>query len=279
MIDRVFQHCAGVGPETESRLNCLGYHTWDDCLNNPDNLPIKGRRRDNFIRSLEESSRAYAENDIHRLIKMFPVREHWRILHNYFQDATFFDMETSGLSIYYNHPTVISAYHRGELLSFRYGENLEYFLDILDESNIVVTFNGSSFDVPFLERAFHVPLDDIPHIDIRWVAYHRGFTGGLKNIEKEFGLVRAPEISGIDGYEAVNLFYRWQDGEAGALEDLVRYCCADVMATYHVAALLLFGDAFSDSVRNSFFIEPVPACNFFQNKPAFPRIRNVMPVK
>ncbi len=250
MIDRLFQHCRGVGPGTEARLSSLGFHTWDDCLNNPGELPFRQRKLELFLKTLAESRDALLLDDIGRLIKLFPVREHWRILFHYFHKATFFDMETSGLSLYYNHPTVIVALHRGELMTFRYGENLEDFIELLDETELVVTFNGSSFDVPFLERAFHVPLDDIPHIDLRWVAYHRGHTGGLKSIEAEFGLARVPEICGIDGYEAVMLFDRWQEGDSTAGENLVRYCRADVIATCITAGLILFGESFRERARS-----------------------------
>ena len=56
--------------------------------------------------------------------------------------------------------------------------------------DLVVTFNGTSFDLPFIRRAF--PNISLPavHIDLRFVMRRLGYRGGLKKIEKEINTVK-----------------------------------------------------------------------------------------
>ena len=239
MIDRCFLHFSGVGPRTAERLNMLGYSSWEDCLKNPGELPFGSGRRERFISSVRESRDALERWDLEYLVSRYPVREQWRILGARFSRATFFDIETTGLSISYDHPTVIAAYHRGELLHFTHGRDLDRFLDVIEDSELLVSFNGSSFDVPFLERTFSLPGMGVPHIDLRWVAYHAGYRGGLKKIERDLGIRRPARVADIDGLEAVALYYRWQGGDISAGRRLIAYCRADVVSSYLAAALII----------------------------------------
>lgn len=240
MIDETFLHCPGIGPKWDSKLKELGYRNWQSCLLDRENLPVKGHRRVKFLEAINESSRALEEEDIACLVDRFPNREQWRILKEFLERGTFFDIETTGLYWYESHATVISALKNGELHTFLHGENLDEFLDLVDESEFLVSFNGNCFDIPFLEQTFHIPAIECPHIDLRWVAYHKGFRGGLKHIEKMLDIQRPEEVADIDGFEAVDLYHRWLGGDLESLNQLVRYCSADVVATYLVARELCF---------------------------------------
>jgi len=245
LIDSCFIHCSGIGPETDRKIRKAGFNSWDECIFSGNEIPIGTKRLDGFLRELRQSIEAYNKNDLEYLISAFPPREHWRILGEYFSKATFFDIETTGLSWHYSHASVICAYHRGEIRTFVYGKDLDDFLDLLEDCELLVSFNGNSFDVPFIEKTFNIPSIDCPHIDLRWIAYHLGYKGGLKSIEKQLGFKRPTEIADIDGFEAVDLFYRWQDGDEKALYSLSSYCRADVLATYLVAARLMNVAGFS----------------------------------
>lgn len=235
MINQTFLHCTGIGPKTEQRLRLLGIGTWEECLQQPDLIPFKGRRQQIFFAQLQESLHALRSRNIQYLVSRLPSREHWRILAEYFPHATFFDIETTGLSSYDSIITVIVALRNNRLHTFLYRENLDDFLDLVEESELLVSFNGNSFDIPFIESAFNIPEIGCPFIDLRWICYHNGFRGGLKLIEKELHIKRPPDIRSIDGYEAVRLFYDWQEGNLRARNKLVRYCRADVVSTYLVA--------------------------------------------
>ncbi len=241
MISGCFRHIRGIGPKTEAALYGKGLHSWLDCLAREDDIPFNGTRRASFLDDIRTSLAAAGSRDIGYFTTLFPTSEQWRILADYFDCATFIDVETTGLSWHRGHASVIVAMHRGILHSFVYGENLDDFLDCAEEADLLVTFNGNSFDIPFLEKTFHVPSLCRAHLDIRWMAWHQGHRGGLKSIERNMGIRRPPEIDGIDGLEAVELFYRWRQGEQGAREKLIGYCQGDVIATRLVAERLLAG--------------------------------------
>lgn len=150
------------------------------------------------------------------------------VLAEYFHDAVFFDIETDG---YFNRVTAVSALHRGTLRSFAKNENLESFADLLEEAELLVSFNGISFDLPVLARHFHLPKIPIPHIDLRWILHQEGIRGGLKKIEAQFGIERPSDIRGLNGMDAVTLWYRWNEWkDTEALHILKRYCSADVVS-------------------------------------------------
>ncbi len=239
MIDQTFLHCPGVGQKTEARLKSLGFLSWQDCLDRPAELPFSHSRKRLFLQEIQASLTALQNQDLTYLSCHLPPREHWRILAQYFPEATFFDIETTGLSSYDSFTTVIAAYHQQELHTFVYEENLEDFLQLVDQSKLLVAFNGNSFDIPFLENSFNIPTIGCPHIDLRWIFYHQGYGGGLKVIEKQLAIRRPATVRNIDGHEAVLLFDRWQRGDSNARIKLIRYCQTDVLATYLTAGRLL----------------------------------------
>lgn len=239
MIRECFRHCQGIGPKTAEVLNQKGFVTWDDCLTRVEEIPFNGKRRKKLINDIQRSRLALDSHDIDYFTASFPTAEHWRILENYFDRATFIDVETTGLSRHSCHVSVITAFHRDEMHSFMYGENLDDFLLLVDDAGLLVTFNGNCFDIPFLEKTFNIPSIGCAHIDLRWIAWHRGYRGGLKAIERKLGIYRPPHIDGIDGYEAVDLFFQWQRGDASSRKRLISYCRADVCSTYLIAERIL----------------------------------------
>jgi uncharacterized protein YprB with RNaseH-like and TPR domain len=213
--------------------------SWDDCLTREEDIPFNGKRRKRLIDDIQKSLIALDSHHIDYFTAAFPAAEHWRILGNYFDRAAFIDVETTGLSRHSCHASVIAAFHKGQMHSFVYGENLDDFLLLVDDAGLLVTFNGNCFDIPFLERTFNLPKIGRPHVDLRWIAWHEGYRGGLKSIERQLGIRRPPHIEGIDGFEAVDLFFQWQRGDASSRHRLVSYCRADVCSTYLIAERIL----------------------------------------
>ena len=239
MINNCFLHLSNIGPKTIKKLYSLQYTTWESCLENPKDLPFKGEKRNKFLDELKVSYEHLQSEDISFFVNSFPQREHWRILWNFFNDAVFFDIETTDIFWQYGFTSVICALAKKNIYTYVYEENLDSFLDLIEESKLIVSFNGNSFDVPFLEKSFNIPFLNCPHIDIRWIAYHCGFKGGLKSIEQQLRIKRKNEIRDIDGEEAIRLFYEWQDGDLIAKNRLIEYCTTDVIATYVVAGKMI----------------------------------------
>src|SRR5437588_659336 len=80
------------------------------------------------------------------------------------------------------------------------------FPDAIADAQIIVSFCGTGFDLPFLRRAFRMDFPQL-HIDLCFLLKRLGYSGGLKRIEKTLGLARSEETDGMDGMEAVQ--YWW----------------------------------------------------------------------
>jgi len=87
----------------------------------------------------------------------------------------------------------------------------------------VVTFNGASFDLPFIRRITGLEVRDLAeHRDLLHVCRKRGLKGGLKRVEVLLGIGRDSGIT--DGRMAPRLWQRWEtDGDEKALRVLLEY--------------------------------------------------------
>ena len=135
------------------------------------------------------------------------------------ENFKFMDIETLGLS---NVPIIligIAELKGNRIISTQYflreiyeeGAVIEAYLSHLDEDSVHVTFNGKSFDVPFIKnRCLYNRIDanmDFPHLDLMYFA-KRLWGEDLPNcqlqtIERElFGLERVGDVPGqyIPGY-------------------------------------------------------------------------------
>ncbi|HMO05680.1 MAG TPA: ribonuclease H-like domain-containing protein [Kiritimatiellia bacterium] len=231
-----FLHLPGYGPRKIETLQARGIANWDDLLHHHHHdLPGFEESSPDWVKAIRRDEAALAAGDLAHLVATLHRSDHWRILADFRDRATYLDIETSGDQL---RPeiTLIIVKHRGVLHTFTAEHNLEAFLPLLDEISLLVTFNGASFDVPQLENHFHIPLRDLPHIDLRWSCYHAGLRGGLKEIERSIGLVRPADLIGMDGGEADWLWRRWKDtGNRSLLQRLTRYCAADVVGLEHLA--------------------------------------------
>ncbi len=234
MIDQTFLHCKGIGPTSQQKLFDAGFNNWQAALDNSEKLPLTEKIRPGLIKEISECARALEDENIHALVNKFKAGDQWRILGYYFDKASYFDIETSfkdnDMIV-----TVIGCYHKGELYHFIRGENLDDFLDLLDDIDLLVSFNGKSFDIPHILNAYHIPSIPCPHIDLRWVCFHCDYTHGLKYIEKEMGIIRPDDLKGVDGFEAVYMWHDWVNGNAESRRKLIRYCGADVVSLQLVA--------------------------------------------
>lgn len=157
------------------------------------------------------------------------LAEQWRLYPHFKPRAAYVDIETSGMSWPKGQITTIALYDGEDLKVYVNGRNLEAFLTDIRAYDLLVTWNGRAFDVPFICRAMNTELK-MAHLDLFPVFRALGIRGGLKKVEKQLGLERC-ELDGVDGFTAIQLwreYIRW--GEPGALETLLAYNSEDVFS-------------------------------------------------
>ncbi|MCU4718816.1 ribonuclease H-like domain-containing protein [Halapricum hydrolyticum] len=223
-VENSFIPVEGVGETTERRLWEQGITHWNDFY--PDAVgETTGRRIESFIDRASDRLRA---GDAEFFAREFPSAEQWRLFETFRENACFFDIETTGLDADRNKVTTVSARLDGDTTTLVQGRDLhdDALQDLFADADLLVTFNGKRFDVPFLETHFDVSLSEKPHLDLMYPCRRLDLTGGLKTIEQEIGIGRdRPDIT---GKEAVDLWYQYERGDESALETLVSYNREDV---------------------------------------------------
>jgi predicted nuclease with RNAse H fold len=154
-------------------------------------------------------------------------------------DIVFLDIETTGLSRVYDYVTVIGVERDGIYHAHKEGDDIAKVKKILQGANALVTFNGTLFDVKFLQHHFKDLVFPEHHIDLRFLMRRIGYTGGQKAIEVALGLKREDEIKGLTGYEAVVLWHEYRRGSTKALEQLLAYNHADIQGMKYMLGVLL----------------------------------------
>jgi uncharacterized protein YprB with RNaseH-like and TPR domain/predicted nuclease with RNAse H fold len=228
ILQQTFVHAPGVGRRTESALWEDGITSWEKFLISTSALPTALRARSKFGKIIDNSVEALDRVDARFFVEHMPREEWWRLYPNFESKAVFLDIETTGLSHYYDEITVVGLYDGKRVQTLLAGHNLKGISELLHPYDIVVTFNGTQFDIPFLKTKF--PSLRLPpiHLDLRYLLRRLGLSGGLKQIEQALGIRRSKEAKEIDGLLATVLWARYLRGDIEALERLVKYNAADI---------------------------------------------------
>lgn len=245
----------GVGERTERQLWRAGVTHWDafDGASVPGVGPTLAARIRAFI---DEAEDRLAAGDAQYFEASLPNRERWRLFEDFRDRAAYLDIETTGLSRHRDDVTVVGVHQGGETTTLVRGQDLTAAaLDrVLGEADLLVTYNGAQFDVPFLETAFGTDFDHA-HIDLRYACRRVGLTGGLKTVERAIGLDR--DRPDLDGRDAVRLWHRYaRHGDETALETLLDYNREDV-ANLEVV-MTAIAERLHDAVFAPVPTEPVP---------------------
>lgn len=220
-VENSFIAVDGVGERTERTLWEAGITDWDT-FSQAGSLPVGGSRRAAIKSFIAEANGELDRRNVAYFADRLPSSSHWRFYENFRQNTCFFDIETTGLSKHRNRVTTVSFHCKGATTTLVAGDDLtrEAVRKELDAADLLVSFNGARFDVPFLESAFDLSIET-PHLDLMYPCRKAGLTGGLKAIEQEIGIGREQE--GVDGREAVRLWHAYERGDEAALDRLVRY--------------------------------------------------------
>lgn len=93
----------------------------------------------------------------------------------------------------------------------------------------LITYNGDGFDIPWVRRSTGVDLGArFESVDLLPICRSLGWRGGQKVSERRAGFVRYPDVAGLHGRHAVQLWRRYERGDRGALRLLLRYNRVDL---------------------------------------------------
>ncbi len=225
MLRHTFCHIPGVGSKTERRLWEAGYTSWEAVLApGPSRPALPGRLP---AEPLRDSLAHYQGRNLAWFGQLLPAAQSWRLYHDFRDSCAFVDIETTGM-LGWGHITTIALYDGQSVRHYVQGVNLADFVRDVESYQLLVTYNGKCFDVPFLERTFGVRLGQA-HIDLRHVLRALGLRGGLKSCERQMGLQR-PGMEEVDGYVAVLLWDHFRGRrDPRALESLLAYNIQDAV--------------------------------------------------
>lgn len=227
MLKSTFQHLKGFGEKTEKSLWSKGITDWDAYLEtvNPLLRLIQGEGIPEAIRLSQE---AYSRKDMDFFAEALPSSEYYRIALEVPEDVIFIDIETTGLSVYYDIITVVGWSVGRNYGVYINGQDQSLFRNAIENAKAIVTFNGTLFDLKFIDK--HFESLDVPktHIDLRFLCKRIGLSGGQKSIEKEIGFKRKGKIKDMQGEAAPILWHKYRRGDTKAMEKLIEYNHADI---------------------------------------------------
>ena len=240
MLTSTFVLLKGIGPATERRLWQDGISDWTVFLNRPVIPYISSMKKCWYDDALTNAQSRLAVGGADFFRTCLKSRDHWRLFETFRHRALYLDIETTGHSAREGLVTVVGLYRNGRMQSLVRGENLteEHLHEALGQTDLLVTFFGSVFDIPYLQTAFPRVDFNKPHFDLCFAARRLGLQGGLKFIERELQIQRETAIEGLDGWDAVRLWHQWRGGDDEALDLLLRYNAADARNLEPLAELL-----------------------------------------
>jgi len=219
-------------PSADFRLERMlwqkGIIHWDDFFSLNGASSLSERKEKRLLLELEEAEVEYTAENSEYFHSLLPESEKWRLFKDFEKDAMYFDIESTGLG-FNDKTTVLGTLFKGKFNTLVRNGDLtrENIAKELSKAKLLISFNGSQFDIPFIEKEFRVRVD-IPHIDLRYVGYQLNLSGGLKVIEKQLGFERGETIEGLNGYNAVKLWWEHLQGKEEALPTLLEYNRLDV---------------------------------------------------
>ena len=229
MLESTFIFLKGIGEFSERRLWEDGVTTWDAFLDSPILPGISRARKSLYDPDVSAAREQFARRNARYFSHCLKPRDHWRLFGAFRSRTVFLDIETTGTAPHEGEVTMVGLYSAGSMTTLIRNDSLtgQRLADELDRYDLIVTFFGSAFDLPFLKAKYPRLRLDQPHFDLCFAARRLGYHGGLKQIESTLGITRHSSVQGMDGWEAVRLWYQWQAGDEHALSRLVTYNAAD----------------------------------------------------
>jgi len=230
MLSCTFQHLKGIATKKEHNLWRNGITSWKDLeiLQNKQGYLFKEFANPSKYMPLHLAQEAIEEENTEFFAKKLPRKEYYRIALTFPEKTMFLDIETTGLSKFYDTITIVGWSMGQKYDVFIKGHKYESFREAMLQAKAIVTFNGSLFDIPFILQHFADITIPLCHIDLRFLAKRVGLSGGQKVIENIIGVKRPEDLSSLKSKDAPGLWYKYLWGETPALKKLIAYNHADI---------------------------------------------------
>jgi hypothetical protein len=223
VIRSSFRIAPGVGAWLEGRLWDSGVRRWDDLLASERSVlspAVDARLRLAVARARD----ALEARDAEALAALLPRNERWRLYGAFAEEAAFLDVESDGETL-----TAIGFLDARGPRVLLAGRDLDAFPEVARGWKLLVTYNGLSFDVPALRRAFRGWRPPRAHVDLRHLWARLGHEGGLKLLEATTGVGRPAHLAGLSGRDAVRLWRAHLAGDGDALRLFADYNLHDAV--------------------------------------------------
>jgi hypothetical protein len=229
MLQNSFVLLDGIGRQREASLWRQGITTWEGFIEGPRPRGISDEKKKAMDAELICARQKLEERDSPYFAARMSRRELWRCLGEFGRSVAFLDIETTGISPW-SPITLVGVYDGSRTHTLIRGRDLnsQNLKAILGSVDMMVTFNGASFDIPMIESQFPGTLPRVPHVDLKHPLRRLGLVGGLKKIERELYIQRDRRVEYMTGEDAVYLWRLWEKhGKRNALDLLVEYNTED----------------------------------------------------
>lgn len=228
MLLSTFSHIKGIGPKKERYLWDHGVITWNKFQCSNDQLQFPSVNKKLLHTFLDTSMKAYQTGDISFFAKRMPPALYYRMALTFPEETLFLDIETTGLSIYYDIITLVGWSIGKSYKVLINGQNEDELRADLSKAKTIVTFNGTLFDLKFIKRVWPDTIIPNIHIDLRYLAKKVSLSGGQKAIEKLIGYKRNKKVENMLGESAPILWHKYRRGDKNALKKLIVYNHEDI---------------------------------------------------
>ena len=193
MIRNSFIFLERISKKKEQNIWQQGVKDWQDFIKREKVKGISKEKKFYYNRKLQEAQQElFAENPLY-FIKKLPQIEMWRLYDYYKDEACFLDIEIdsygkivlAGISDYYNTNFFVKGFNL----------NKKQIEQELKKFKLVITFNGSAFDLPKLKKELKIETNQ-PHLDLKQLCVNLGLIGGLKEVERILNLKRPKNLYG-----------------------------------------------------------------------------------
>lgn len=194
MIKNTFLFLDKISHIKEKNLWKNGISDWHSFIHVKKAPGISKKRKIIHDLVLKEASKNFYDGNASWFASRLPLSEQWRCYYHFKENVLFLDIEVSHVDSGYI--TCMTLADENNTMTFIRGINLDmdHIKKIISRYDVIITFNGNIFDIPFLNKKNKNFIKDKLCWDLRTSCNRLGLKGSLKDIEKRLNIKRQNKI-------------------------------------------------------------------------------------